>query len=114
MSDSGCHLVLSTCPDLETAEDIAHVLVEEGLAACVNIAPGLRSIYRWAGEIHIDSECLLIIKSRSAHYARLEARLVALHPYELPEVIAVPITTGFGKYLAWVKAPETRPDEMAE
>jgi len=95
-------VVLCTAPDRAVAERIAEALVVEGLAACVNILPGISSVYQWQGRVETDSELLLIIKSRQGVYQRLEQRVVELHPYELPEVIAVPITDGLTGYLTWV------------
>ncbi len=96
------YLVINTCPDLATATGLAERLVEAGLAACVNIVPGARSVYRWQGALHQDEECLLLIKSTAERYAELEAAIRQHHPYELPEVIAVPIEAGLPAYLAWV------------
>lgn len=98
-------LVLSTCPNLRTAKRIATSLVEEGLAACVNIVPGLQSIYRWRGKTESAREVLLLIKLRARNYARVEARIRALHPYELPEIISVGTAGGYARYLAWVDDP---------
>ena len=96
-------IVLCTVPDEDTAETIAGTLVAENLAACVNIVPGITSIYRWKGAIERDRELLLIIKSGQGAYPDLERRIRALHPYELPEVIAVPIESGLPEYLDWIK-----------
>jgi periplasmic divalent cation tolerance protein len=96
-------LILCTCPDGESAARIARVLVEEHLAACVNRVPGLTSVYRWQGEIHEDSEVLLLIKTRSELFESLRARLVALHPYDVPEVIALDIAAGHAPYLDWLR-----------
>ena len=100
-------VVLCTCPDEITAERIAQALVDERLAACVNRIPGIASIYRWKGEINRDSECLLMIKTTRERFVALRERIVALHPYELPEVIAVDIALGLDRYLAWIE-DETR------
>ncbi len=81
---------------------IANVLIDEGLAACVNIVPGLTSIYKWQGKKETGTEVLLIIKSRSDCYARLESTITSLHPYELPEIISVPIQHGLKSYLDWI------------
>ena len=102
MTDSP-QLLLSTVPDRETGERIATALVAERLAACVNILPGATSIYEWQGEVPRDSECLLLIKSRNSLYSKLESRLQALHPYELPELIAVSIDSGLAGYLQWIQ-----------
>jgi len=95
-------IVLCTVPDEDTAENIATTLVNEKLAACVNIVPGITSVYRWKGGIERDRELLLLIKSGQGVYPDLEDRIRALHPYELPEVIAVPIGSGLPEYLDWI------------
>lgn len=95
-------IVFNTCPDEETARHIAAALVEQELAACVNIIPGIESIYRWHDQIESGRECLLIIKSNVACYGELERSLKTLHPYELPEIVAVPIQTGLPAYLDWI------------
>lgn len=95
-------LVLCTCPEGEAAAELAHRLVEERLAACVNILPGLTSVYPWQGAIETGRENLLLIKTEKAAYPLLETRLRALHPYELPEIIAVPIERGLPEYLQWI------------
>ena len=97
----------NTCPSLAYAESIASSLVEARLAACVNIVPGLTSIYRWQGKVEREAECLLIIKTHSEHFDALRNRLVALHPYELPEIIAVQAADGLPAYLDWVRAETT-------
>lgn len=97
-------LILCTCPDTESASRIARKLVEERLAACVNRVPGLTSVYRWQGEIHEDSEVLLLIKTRRELFESLRARLVAMHPYDVPEVIALDISAGHAPYLEWLHA----------
>ncbi len=94
--------VFCTCPDESTADMIAKTLVEEELAACVNRVGGIRSFYRWQGKIQADEEYLLIIKTRASLVHELTRRVESLHPYELPEVIAVPITAGSTAYLAWI------------
>ena len=95
-------LVLTTCPDESSAETIGRRLVEARLAACVNILPRCRSIYRWEGAVEDAQEWVLLIKSRTARYAALEQAIVQAHPYELPEVICVPIHTGLPGYLCWI------------
>ncbi|MGH8259375.1 MAG: divalent-cation tolerance protein CutA [Steroidobacteraceae bacterium] len=99
--------VLCACPDEPTADRIARVLVTEGLAACVNRLSGVRSIYRWKGAIQDEPEALLLIKTTITRYQALELRLKALHPYEVPEIIALPVRAGAESYLAWL-AEETR------
>jgi periplasmic divalent cation tolerance protein len=95
-------VVLITAPDVETASRLARALVEERLAACVNLVPGIRSIYRWEGEVSEDAEVLLLAKTRADRCDALAARIEALHPYELPEVVALPVASGSVRYLAWV------------
>ncbi|HVF35787.1 MAG TPA: divalent-cation tolerance protein CutA [Candidatus Saccharimonadia bacterium] len=100
-------LVYCTVPSVPVADALARTLVEERLAACVNRIAGVVSTYRWEGEITADPELLLLIKTTADRFDALRARIVELHPYELPEVIAVPIEAGFERYLAWI-ADETR------
>lgn len=95
-------LVLNTCPNSETARRIGTMLVNQGLAACVNILPGITSIYEWKGKIQADAEVLLIIKTMQNRYAELQSAVTELHPYELPELIALPISDGLPPYLQWI------------
>ena len=95
-------LVLCTCPDQESATRIAERLVDERLAACVSLVPGLTSIYRWQGAIKREAEVLLLVKTVAGRFAALSERLRALHPYEVPEIIALPITAGLPDYLSWM------------
>lgn len=95
-------LVLTTCPDAGTARSLARALVEERLAACVNRLDGVTSTYVWQGEMREDGECLLLIKTAAAVFSRLEARLRSLHPYELPEILALPVEDGTPAYLDWI------------
>jgi periplasmic divalent cation tolerance protein len=106
MSESSPQLILNTCPDQQTANSIATALVEQGLAACVNIVPGIQSVYRWQGKIERQGEYLLLIKASSDAFSSISARIVELHPYELPEVIAVTIGNGLQPYLDWINEPE--------
>jgi periplasmic divalent cation tolerance protein len=92
-------VVLSTFPDAETAARIARVLVEERLAACANLVPTVRSIYRWKDAIQDDAETLAIIKTTADRYAALAARIAELHPYEVPEILALPLAGGHPPYL---------------
>ncbi|NUR23753.1 divalent-cation tolerance protein CutA [Frateuria sp.] len=96
-------LCCCTCPDADSAQRIAEALVAERLAACVNHLPGIASTYRWQGEITTDSEHLLLIKTTTARFEALRERLLAMHPYELPELIAVPVERGHEAYLAWLQ-----------
>ncbi len=102
-------LVLTTCPNTRTARRLARALVGERLAACVNILPVEQSVYRWKGRIESARERLLVIKAERRAYAAIEKRLRALHPYELPEIIAVPIIAGLRAYLGWISRPDTPP-----
>jgi len=101
-------LCLCTCPDAGTAERIATSLVGERLAACVNVLPGMTSVYRWQGKVEQAGEWLLLAKTTRDRLDALSARVVALHPYELPEVLAVEATGGLPAYLDWIAA-NTRP-----
>ncbi|HEX6320091.1 MAG TPA: divalent-cation tolerance protein CutA [Burkholderiales bacterium] len=101
-------LVLTNLPDRAAAERIADTLIGQQLAACVNILAPCRSVYRWKGEVQHDEEHPVLIKTTAERYPALEQVLRAAHPYELPEIIAVPIERGLPAYLAWV-AGETRP-----
>lgn len=95
-------VILVTAPPNEPAERIARDLVESGLAACVNRVPGIRSVYRWEGRIHDDGEDLLIIKGRRERAEAVIARVREIHPYEVPEILVMPVTAGSPPYLAWV------------
>jgi periplasmic divalent cation tolerance protein len=92
-----------TMPDTARATVLARALVEEGLAACVNIVPGVRSIYRWQGKLQEDEEVLCLIKTRPAVFDRARARILALHPYEVPEILAFAVDDGSPTYLAWLQ-----------
>ncbi len=93
---------LITAPEGEPAKMIARTLVEERLAACVNLVPGLRSIYSWRGELCDDGETLLVVKTRRELFERLDRRLAEIHPYDTPELLALPVEAGATKYLEWV------------
>lgn len=106
-------VALSTVSTAEEAERIANVLVGRGLAACVNVVPGVLSIYRWKGEVNRDQEHLLIIKTRRERFEELRELLVSLHPYEVPELIGLDVAAGHPPYLAWLdeSTTEVGPDE---
>lgn len=95
-------LVLTNVPDPATAEKLAHALVEAGVAACVNVLAPCRSIYRWQGQVETAAEIPLLIKTNSARFAEVERLIQTLHPYEVPELIAIPITQGLPAYLDWL------------
>jgi periplasmic divalent cation tolerance protein len=95
-------VVLTTCDSEEQAERLARRLVEDRLAACTNIIPGVRSIYRWEGQIEAATEFLLIIKSRRDIFPKLREAIAQLHSYEIPEVIALPVADGSETYLNWL------------
>ena len=97
-------LVLTNLPNAEAAQTLATLLVDERLAACVNILAPARSVYRWNGEIEQAEEVPLLIKTTAARYAALESAILSHHPYDLPEIIAVPIAFGLPEYLSWVAA----------
>lgn len=101
-------MVLCTCPDEATATRLARDLVEARLAACVNVVAEIRSIYRWQDTVHDEPESLMIIKTPRTAYAALEAWLLENHPYDEPEVIALPVTEGSAGYLDWVASQAGR------
>jgi periplasmic divalent cation tolerance protein len=102
-NETGILAVLCTCASDDDARRLANTVVEERLAACVNILPGIRSIYRWKEQIESEQEVLLIIKTARHRFAALRDRLAALHPYDTPEIIALPVVAGFEKYLTWLQ-----------
>ena len=95
-------VVLCTCPDVTTARGLAGGLVQRGLTACVNILPEIRSIYRWGDELQDEGEALMVIKTTRLAYAELEPWLLEHHPYDVPEVLALPVRAGSAGYLDWV------------
>ena len=101
-------LVLTNLPDRASAEKLAALLIEQRLAACVNVLSPCISMYRWQGQVQRDEEYPMLIKTAQDRYADLEAAIRASHPYELPEIVAVPINGGLPAYLQWVES-ETRP-----
>lgn len=105
---SAVRTVLMTAPDAEVAEALATVLVEERLAACASVVPGVTSIYRWEGEVQRDQEVLMVLKTTAERLPRLVDRAGGLHPYEVPEILSLPVDGGLDDYLRWVAA-ETAP-----
>jgi periplasmic divalent cation tolerance protein len=101
--------VLCSCPDGAPAAQLAETLVAEALAACVNRLPGVVSNFRWEGRLQQDAETLLLIKTTEERLAALTARIRDLHPYELPEVVAVPVVGGLEDYLDWIRAGTSGP-----
>ena len=97
-------IVLTSAPDRAVAEKIAHALIERKLAACVNILAACTSVYRWQGKIETTGEVPLLIKTRAAIYDEVEALVKSLHPYELPEIVAVSVERGLPEYLDWISA----------
>ena len=95
-------LVMTNVPDAACAEKLAQALLERKLAACVNCLPGVKSFYRWQGAIEEASELSLLIKTTVACYVELQAAIKSLHPYDMPEIIAIPVTHGWEPYLGWV------------
>ena len=102
MRESEVSVVLVTAPDGETAQRLGRVLVEERLAACVNVVPAITSIYRWQGAVETDSEALMVIKTSTRGFESMRRRVVELHPYDTPEVLALDVRDGEGDYLDWV------------
>jgi periplasmic divalent cation tolerance protein len=95
-------IILCTCPDKDTAEKIARLLITGKVAACVNILPGITSIYLWQEQIESAQEHLLLIKANKSCYQAIEKTISGHHPYEIPEIIAVPIDNGLPEYLQWI------------
>jgi periplasmic divalent cation tolerance protein len=96
-------IALCTCGNREEAARIAHALVEERLAACVNVLPEIESVYRWQGKIEVAREVLLIIKTTEPRFPELRDRIAGLHSYDVPEIVAFPIAAGADKYLGWLR-----------
>jgi periplasmic divalent cation tolerance protein len=106
-TQSGAVVVLSTCPP-EMAGEIARRLVERRLAACVNVVEKVTSVYRWEGKLCEDAESLLVIKTTRARFDDLVREVLAVHPYSVPEVVALPVTAGSARYLDWVSGETAR------
>jgi periplasmic divalent cation tolerance protein len=95
-------VVLVTAPTAEKAAELARAVVEEKLAACGNVLPGVRSIYRWKGTVQEEGEALLVLKTQRKRFPELRDRILALHPYDVPEVLALPVEAGAEAYLDWI------------
>ncbi len=95
-------LAISTFPDRETAIRIVRAVIEKGLAACGNVLPEVQSIYRWKGVLESSTECMVLFKLNAASYGAFEEEIRSLHPYEVPEIVALPITKGLPAYLDWL------------
>ena len=107
-TETSVRVIFATAPNAEVGAMLARSLVDERLAACVNVLPGVRSFYRWEGSVHEDLEVLLIIKTQAACGEALAARIKDLHPYDVPEVLVLPAVGGSIPYLEWVET-ETKP-----
>jgi periplasmic divalent cation tolerance protein len=105
--DERARVVLMTAPDRETAEELAEALVGERLAACANVLPGITSIYWWEGAVEKASEVLVVLKTAPDRVEALVERAAEIHPYDVPEVIALPVREGHGPYLTWVERETT-------
>ena len=108
MAGTDAHVVLCTFPSPDKAAEVARTVVSERLAACVNLVPAVRSIYTWEGKLQDDTETLAILKTTAERYVALSRRIVELHPYEVPEVIALPVLDSHAPYLTWL-LDSTRP-----
>lgn len=102
--DTSVVIVLTNFPDRESAMAVAAYLVEQRLAACVNVLDGCTSVYRWKGKLESEREMPVLIKTRAALFDAVQAAIRSRHPYELPEIVVVPVTTGLLEYLSWVRA----------
>lgn len=107
MRDESVRLVFVTGPDTDTLQSIGRVLVEESLAACVNVLPGVTSVYRWEGQVRADAEAMAIIKTTEARVQAARLRVAELHPYDVPEFVAVDVAEGSPAYLRWVRESVT-------
>lgn len=105
---TSARVVLVTAPDMVTAERLAERLVDERLAACANIIPGIVSIYRWDEQVQRDDEILIVLKTEQARIEEVRERVVTLHPYDVPEVVVLPIMDGHAPYLEWLTRSTTR------
>ena len=100
--DRSSLILYVTVPNDEVAEKLATTLVNERLVACVQVLPGIKSYYRWEGKVHVDGEILLLIKTRAEIFPVVEERIVELHPYDVPQIVAAPLTKVHEPYLTWL------------
>ncbi len=105
-------LVITNLPDQESAQRMAEILISRRLAACVNILAPCTSVYRWQGQVETAQEIPLLIKTLAIHYSKVETAIRQQHPYELPEIIAVPLHAGLPEYLAWIQAETNNNEEQ--
>ncbi len=103
-ADTGVIIVLTNFPDRDTALAVARHLVEENLAACVNVLDGCTSVYRWNSKLEFQPEVPVLIKTRGELFSDVQKAIVSSHPYEVPEILAVPVAAGLAQYLSWVQA----------
>ena len=99
---------MTNFPDAQSAQALAHQLVKQKLASCVNCLPGVRSVYRWQGAVEDAMEITLLIKTTQARYAEVEMAIKSSHPYQVPEIIALPISAGLPAYLDWIASETTK------
>jgi periplasmic divalent cation tolerance protein len=114
VDESDVALVLLSGPDASTLEELAAQVVEEGWAACVNVIPATRSVYRWKGEVVREDEALALVKTVRPAIEGLRRRVMDLHPYEVPEFLVLPLEAGDARYVAWVHDAVTAPTEHRE
>ncbi len=107
MNAADALVVLVTAPSADQAAELGRTLVSERLAACANVLPGIRSIYRWEGKVQDEPEALMVLKTTRARFEALRDRVLALHPYEVPEVLAIGVEAGNQRYLQWIAASVT-------
>jgi len=112
--EAGVRVIFVTGPEADTLQSIGRVLVEEGLAACVNVLPGITSVYRWEGETRADREALALIKTTEDRVEATRLRVMELHPYDVPEFIAMEVAEGSPAYLRWVRESVTRGNRDGE
>ena len=105
-------VIVSTTPDAQTAEKIAKVLLKKRLCACVNIVPGIRSLFHWEGKIESQTECMLFIKTRKTLFSKVSRAIKAHHPYTVPEVISLPVAQAQSDFLAWLVKETSSPSSQ--